>query len=98
MKRLLLVVIFIGLWRMAHAQSKNMQSVADSLHAVTPLRTFIAPPHSGKVIVAPDFHAQGLGFFCKQELRLEKAHVPVVFRLGSVPYCNMLEQKPGYKQ
>lgn len=38
------------------------------------------------------------GFFCRQEVKLDKKlPVPLRFRLGSVQYCNWLEQKPGYK-
>jgi hypothetical protein len=38
------------------------------------------------------------GFFCRQEVKLDKKlPVPFRFRLGSMQYCNWLEQKPGYK-
>ena len=37
-----------------------------------------------------------LGFFCRQELRLDKlTPMPIRFRLGSMEYVNYLEQKPN---
>jgi hypothetical protein len=37
---------------------------------------------------------QNLAFFCKIEVKLEKASTfPVKFRLGSIPYVDFLEQK-----
>ena len=37
---------------------------------------------------------QNLAFFCKVEVKIEKASTfPVKFRLGSIPYVDFLEQK-----
>jgi hypothetical protein len=55
---------------------------------------------SSKVLLQPvpqNFYTTNLGFFCRQELHMEQRHVPVTFRLGSMDYCNRLEQKPGYR-
>ena len=49
------------------------------------------------IVLPPDFHTKQFGFFCKQELRLQRTNTPLVFRLGSVEMCNTLEQKPGYR-
>jgi hypothetical protein len=46
--------------------------------------------------VPADFYSSHLGFFCKQEIRLEKeTRIPFKFRLGSVAQCDRLEGKPG---
>ncbi len=47
--------------------------------------------------IPQNFYSQHLGFFCRQELKMQQAHVPVTFRLGNMDYCNWLEQKPGYR-
>lgn len=45
-------------------------------------------------VIAPDFYVTQLGFFCKQEIKLEKAtKIPFRFRLGSVEDCDRMEGK-----
>jgi hypothetical protein len=45
-------------------------------------------------IIAPNFYTTGFGFFCRQELKFEKAtKIPFRFRLGAVVACDRLEGK-----
>ncbi len=47
-----------------------------------------------KIILNPKFYVNNLGFFCRQELKFQAAtSLPVVFRLGSVQYCDWMEGK-----
>ncbi len=47
-----------------------------------------------KQVIAPDFYVTKLGFFCKQEIKFEKAtKIPFRFRLGSVEECDRMEGK-----
>lgn len=46
--------------------------------------------------VAANFYTNHFGFFCKQELKLEKVtKLPFKFRLGTVQYCDWMEGKKG---
>ena len=46
---------------------------------------------------AASYYVQNLGFFCKQELRLDKVTgVPIRFRLGSKEYVDRLEYGARY--
>jgi hypothetical protein len=44
--------------------------------------------------ISPKFYVNNLGFFCRQELKLQAiTRVPVKFRLGSLPYNDWMEGK-----
>ncbi len=47
-----------------------------------------------KQIISPDYYVSQLGFFCKQEIKLEKVtKIPFRFRLGSIEECDKMEGK-----
>jgi len=48
-------------------------------------------------LIPQNYYVQHLGFFCRQELKMQQAKIPITFRLGSMEQCNRLEQKPGYR-
>jgi hypothetical protein len=53
-------------------------------------------PHISITNIAPNFYCSNLAFFCKQEIKLEKAiKIPFKFRLGSVQMVDYLERKPN---
>jgi hypothetical protein len=65
-----------------------------SSFSIKPFSEFTSKP-AAKAI-PENYYTKGLGFFCRQELKMQQIHVPVTFRLGSMEYVNKLEQKPGY--
>lgn len=53
--------------------------------------------HAVTLNVSNNFYTEQFGFFCKKELQLEKTiRMPVRFRLGSLEYCDYLENKSGW--
>lgn len=70
---------------------------------LTPVRFSLFPQSVSAVmgkgetlIITPDYYVKGLGFVCRNELKLDsKLPVQLRFRLGSLEYVNNLEGK-GY--
>ena len=71
------------------------QSYTDTSHLFQFSAKKWAPsaPAAIKSPVPGNFYTQHFGFFCKQELKMHQAHVPLSFRLGSMEYCDRLEGK-----
>ena len=45
-------------------------------------------------IITKDYYTKQLGFFCKEEIKLEKAtRIPFRFRLGNLQYVDRMEGK-----
>ena len=54
----------------------------------------VALPNMQPGSITNNFYVQHFGYFCRQEWKLEKVtKMPFRFRLGSLDYCNTLEQK-----
>ena len=65
----------------------------DSLVASSPLKSLPFSTFSN-TLLPENFAMCTLGFFCRQEIKLEKAvKIPIRFRLGSLKQCNYYEGK-----
>jgi len=74
-----------------HFIVKNKMLLSDSLSTV-PLHLLNKPVNVSKI--PPDFSTCSYGFFCKEELKIEKAtKIPFRIRLGSLQQCNYYEGK-----
>ena len=74
-------------WYNYHDSAAHMTPQVSALFP-TPLHKTHQPQQ-----LPSDLYTKNFGFFCRQELKMYKAHVPVSFRLGSMEQCDMLEQK-----
>ncbi|OJW77328.1 MAG: hypothetical protein BGO69_18265 [Bacteroidetes bacterium 46-16] len=89
-----------GLHFMPQPEPPNKARTSDR----PPLR--ILPQNTARIhttgILRPDLYTRHLGFFCRQELKMEKqTKLPLRIRLGSMEYCDWLEGKssaPGYQR
>ena len=97
MKCVYAILFFLAVSCAAFAQQfLTHAAVADTFFARQPMCTFNPPTTNGiknEQVVPQNFYTLHFGFFCRQELKMQEAHVPVTFRLGSMDYCNYLEQK-----
>jgi hypothetical protein len=49
---------------------------------------------NSKKVISPDFYVRQLPFFCRQEIKFEKAtRIPFRFRVGSIEDCDRMEGK-----
>lgn len=77
----------------------NKLTIVADTNSIFSARELAWPPLPGKLVlpissISHDFYTQHFGFFCRQELRLEKTSgLPLRFRLGSLKDCNALEGK-----
>jgi hypothetical protein len=58
--------------------------------------TIVKKTVSPSMLISPTFYCDNFGFFCKQEIKIQKLiKFPFKFRLGSVQYVDYLEGKTG---
>lgn len=101
-KRNLVIFCMIFVGNVAFAQ--KMALVTNVLATYKPFKSpmqgsillnnalFVKPSYQPYIL--PTFYYSQLGFFCKQEIKLEKiTKIPFRFRLGSVEDCDRLEGK-----
>ena len=102
MKNFTAILFCLALQFCGFAQGVQMPVYVDTVLATHNSRPFVngspLPVAAYNMLAIPANHyTQHLGFFCRQELKMQQVTVPVTFRLGSMDQCNYLEQKPGYK-
>ena len=85
------------------AQGIRIPVHEDSLLSITYPGKRVTPPLRNNLrdinlsAIPANLYIQHLSFFCRQELKMQQVHLPLIFRVGSIDQCNYLEQKPGYK-
>jgi len=93
---LLLVVVLLAAGGL-HASGQQIKSPRPAAMGTALPRDTSTIHNSFLMPVPKNFYTKTFGFFCRQELKMQQLHVPLTFRLGSMEYCNRLEQKPGYR-
>ena len=98
LKRSVAVILLLMGSLSIYAQGIRVSAYTDTLRRVYELRLekFPQPVSSfayHTYAIPADLYAQHLPFFCREELRMKDAHVPVSFRLGTVEQCDYLEKK-----
>jgi hypothetical protein len=77
----------------------NTKNIDYSTPVTTVRFSLVAPVNSsvlfsGKAVIQPGYYVSGLGFFCRNEVRMDRI-LPIRFRvrLGDLGYVNKLEGK-----
>ena len=95
-RNVLLLIAFPCFAGKTNAQGIVLAASVDTCQKIRQISS-IPSTFNQRVLIAPDHYTKHFGFFCRQELKLDKAHVPITFRLGNMDLCNKLEDKPGYR-
>lgn len=98
------IVLMFGLFLLSAANASAQKvSHRDSLVVQPEVFRFVfqqstlSDESKNSKLVADDYYTKHLGFFCRQELKMQQRNIPVTFRLGSMRDCNRLERKPGFR-
>ena len=99
MKRVSLLSCIMFFAIIAIAQGDFIHHHVDSFHlnAVKTLSVVLPRTLNNEQMLPQNYYTQHLGFFCRQELKMQQAKVPITFRVGTMEQCNKLEQKPGFR-
>ncbi len=104
MQRVVLLLLFMVSASSVYAQATVNYTAQNRVDTVTSFTSkpykpymFVCNPnkYSPKIVsvIPQNLYTQHFSFFCRQELKMQQAHIPLAFRLGSMDYCDMLEQK-----
>jgi len=88
-----LVLIILCVCSLANAQHSVLR---DSVHTQAVIMSgvrHLPAPMLHAVTIPRDQYTRCFGFFCRQELKMQKAHILVSFRLGSMEMTNRMEGK-----
>jgi hypothetical protein len=81
-------------FRNTHYFYQKRLNTSDSLVHFLLLKNSFADIQRLRALVSEDFITSKYSFFCKEELKFEKAtKIPLRFRLGSLEQCNYYEGK-----
>ncbi len=90
-------MIFVG--EMAFCQDTLFKKIPDFIFKVEKTNNLFfldnqKSEQKSSPVLSANFYVTQLGFFCRQEIKLEKiTKIPFRFRLGSVSECDWLEGK-----
>jgi hypothetical protein len=90
-------IFFLLLWSSflfltAEAQQNGYPKMVVDTTKVTNINLRIISPLSTTYYILPNQYMQTLGYFCKQEIYLQKQTiVPIKFRLGTQASCDFIE-------
>lgn len=93
-KILFFCMIIVDVTASAQLNSPNINTVKGFSQSplTKPVTTF--PPSVAINAIPPNFYVNNLGFFCKQELKIQSlTGIPLKLRLGTVQQCDWMEGK-----
>lgn len=93
-KILFFCTVFVAKTVVAQENTPKVNAVKVFMKTYYAQPTYLLSVIPPKNVISPNFYVKNLGFFCKQELKLEAVTgIPFKFRLGSVQYCDWMEGK-----